>query len=100
MARLVAPVQAPRDVDDRQAAHAGFDLLLGGHTHGGQICLPGQVPLTLDSVLPRFITEGLNVQFYFGGTSLLIVVGVVRDTFLNIEAELKLHGYQDSLLVR
>jgi preprotein translocase subunit SecY len=31
---------------------------------------------------------------------LLIVVGVVRDTFFNIEAELKLHGYDDSLLVR
>ena len=31
---------------------------------------------------------------------LLIVVGVVRDTFFNIEAELKLHGYEDSLLVR
>ena len=37
----------------RQAAHAGFDLLLGGHTHGGQICLPGSIPITLDSVLPR-----------------------------------------------
>src|SRR5712692_1876443 len=37
----------------RQAAHAGFDLLLAGHTHGGQLCLPGRVPLTLDSVLPR-----------------------------------------------
>ena len=33
----------------RQAAHAGFDLMLSGHTHGGQICLPGGVPLTLDS---------------------------------------------------
>jgi uncharacterized protein len=33
----------------RQAAHAGFDLLLGGHTHGGQICLPGSIPITLDS---------------------------------------------------
>ena len=32
----------------RQAAHAGFDLLLSGHTHGGQICLPGAIPLTLD----------------------------------------------------
>jgi len=30
----------------------------------------------------------------------LIVVGVVRDLFFNIEAELKLHGYEDSLLVR
>ena len=37
----------------RQAAHAGFDLLLSGHTHGGQICLPGSIPVTLDSVLPR-----------------------------------------------
>ena len=32
----------------RQAAHAGFDLMLSGHTHGGQICLPGAIPLTLD----------------------------------------------------
>ena len=31
----------------RQAAYAGFDLLLSGHTHGGQICLPGSIPLTL-----------------------------------------------------
>jgi uncharacterized protein len=28
----------------RQAAHAGFDLMLSGHTHGGQICLPGGNP--------------------------------------------------------
>jgi preprotein translocase subunit SecY len=33
-------------------------------------------------------------------SGLLIVVGVVRDTFMNIEAELKLHGYQDTLLVK
>ena len=38
--------------------------------------------------------------FLVSSAGLLIVVGVVRDTFLNIEAELKLHGYQDSLLVR
>ena len=37
----------------RQAAHAGFDLFLGGHTHGGQICLPRSIPITLSSVLPR-----------------------------------------------
>lgn len=42
----------------RQAAHAGFDLLLGGHTHGGQICLPGSIPITLDSVLPRYMGAG------------------------------------------
>ncbi len=42
----------------RQAAHAGFDLLLSGHTHGGQICLPGSIPMTLDSVLPRHMGSG------------------------------------------
>jgi uncharacterized protein len=43
----------------RHAAHAGFDLLLSGHTHGGQICLPGAVPITLDSVLPRRMGSGI-----------------------------------------
>jgi predicted MPP superfamily phosphohydrolase len=42
----------------RQAAHAGFDLLLSGHTHGGQICLPGSIPITLESVLPRSMGSG------------------------------------------
>ena len=42
----------------RQAAHAGFNLLLSGHTHGGQICLPGSIPITLDSVLPRHMGAG------------------------------------------
>jgi predicted MPP superfamily phosphohydrolase len=42
----------------RHAAHAGFDLLLSGHTHGGQICLPGAVPITLSSVLPRHMGSG------------------------------------------
>jgi hypothetical protein len=42
----------------RQAAHAGFNLLLSGHTHGGQICLPGGIPITLDSVLPRRLGAG------------------------------------------
>src|SRR4029079_4305637 len=42
----------------RQAAHAGFDLLLSGHTHAGQICLPGSIPITLQSVLPRRFGSG------------------------------------------
>jgi uncharacterized protein len=42
----------------RQAAHAEFDLLLSGHTHGGQICLPGSIPITLDSALPRRFGSG------------------------------------------
>jgi uncharacterized protein len=42
----------------RQAAHADFNLLLAGHTHGGQICLPGRIPITLDSALPRSMGAG------------------------------------------
>jgi predicted MPP superfamily phosphohydrolase len=42
----------------RQAFHAGFDLLLAGHTHGGQICLPGGIPITLSSSLPRSMGSG------------------------------------------
>src|SRR6516165_8329659 len=42
----------------RQAAHANFDLLLAGHTHGGQICLPGSIPITLSSALPRRLGSG------------------------------------------
>jgi uncharacterized protein len=32
--------------------------MLSGHTHGGQICLPGGIPITLDSVLPRHMGSG------------------------------------------
>ena len=42
----------------RQAAHAGFDLMLSGHTHGGQICLPGGVPILLEADLPRAFAAG------------------------------------------
>jgi predicted MPP superfamily phosphohydrolase len=42
----------------RQAAHAGFDLLLSGHTHGGQICLPGGIPIILEAELPRSMARG------------------------------------------
>lgn len=42
----------------RQVAHADFDLMLCGHTHGGQICLPGGIPVYLDSGCPRFVGKG------------------------------------------
>ena len=47
----------------------------------------------LDAILPRFITDGLNVQFYFGGTSLLIVVGVAMDTVQQVESQLIMRHY-------
>ena len=47
----------------------------------------------LDAFLPRFITEGLNVQFFFGGTSLLIIVGVAMDTVQQVESQLIMRHY-------
>lgn len=48
---------------------------------------------SLDAVLPRWFTEGLGVHFYFGGTSLLIVVGVAMDTVQQIESQLVMRHY-------
>jgi uncharacterized protein len=74
-----------------QAAHAGVDLMLSGHTHGGQLCLPGSIPITLESVLPRRMGAGawryLGMQGYTSvgvGTSLLAVR-------LNCPPEITLH---------
>jgi preprotein translocase subunit SecY len=44
--------------------------------------------------LPTWITSGLNVNFYFGGTSLLIVVGVAMDTVNQIESQLIMRHYE------
>jgi preprotein translocase subunit SecY len=42
----------------------------------------------------RFVLEGLKVNIYFGGTSLLIVVGVAMDTVQQIEAQLVMRNYE------
>jgi preprotein translocase subunit SecY len=46
-----------------------------------------------DQHMWRFVLDGLNVQFYFGGTSLLIVVGVAMDTVQQLEAQLVMRNY-------
>jgi preprotein translocase subunit SecY len=70
-----------------------------------RITLPGALFLGLVAILPW--TLGLIIPFgqqtgllLVSSAGLLIVVGVVRDVFFNIEAELKLHGYDEALLVR
>lgn len=47
----------------------------------------------LDAFLPSWFTEGLGLKFYFGGTSLLIVVGVAMDTVQQIEAQMVMRHY-------
>ena len=76
-----------------------------------RITLPGALFLGLVAILPFVLSLFLKVigigsgatsagLFLVSSSGLLIVVGVVRDTFSTIDAELKLHGYQDSILVR
>jgi len=48
----------------------------------------------IDQYFPRFLLDGLNVTFYFGGTSLLIVVGVAMDTINQVEAQLIMRHYE------
>ncbi len=50
-----------------------------------------------DSHLPPWVLHGLGVQFYFGGTSLLIVVGVAMDTVQQVEAQLIMRHYEGFL---
>lgn len=71
-----------------------------------RITLPGALFLGLVAIMPfllQLIVPAASRSagiFMVSSAGLLIVVGVVRDTFMNIDAELKMHGYQDSLLVR
>ena len=51
-----------------------------------RLTLAGAIYLAAICIIPSILTNRFNVQFYFGGTSLLIVVGVALDTFRQIEA--------------
>jgi len=71
-----------------------------------RVTLPGALFLGIIAILPFLVQLVLPIAsqtsglFLVSSAGLLIVVGVVRDLFLNIDAELQLHGYDDSLLVR
>jgi preprotein translocase subunit SecY len=47
----------------------------------------------LDALLPQWVTQGVGVTFFFGGTSLLIVVGVAMDTVNQVESQLIMRHY-------
>jgi preprotein translocase subunit SecY len=70
-----------------------------------RITLPGALLLGAVAIMPFLLQLVLPAAsssaglFLVSSSGLLIVVGVVRDTFMNIEAELKLHGYQEKLLI-
>jgi len=56
--------------------------------------LPGVVGVWFDNHMWRPVLEGLGFTFYFGGTSLLIVVGVAMDTVQQLEAQLVMRNYE------
>ena len=62
-----------------------------------RITLPGALFLALISVLPDMLIRWFNVPFYFGGTSLLIVVGVALDTVRQMESHLLMRNYEGFL---
>jgi preprotein translocase subunit SecY len=69
------------------------DFILSG-IHVARLPLIGP---GLDAALPAFMTTGMGVTFYFGGTSLLIVVGVAMDTIQMIESQLIMRHYDGFL---
>ncbi len=58
--------------------------------------IPG-IGAALEANLPQWITRGMGLQFYFGGTSLLIVVGVAMDTIQQVESQLVMRNYEGFL---
>lgn len=75
----------------RHAAYANFDVMLSGHTHGGQICLPGRIPLMLNAKAPRDFCKGYwrynSLQGYTSAGSGVSIV----DVRLNCPPEITLH---------
>jgi preprotein translocase subunit SecY len=60
-----------------------------------RVTLPGSLFLTFIALLPFFIFDTFNVPFTFGGTALLIVVGVALDTWIQVQQHLHLRHYDD-----
>jgi preprotein translocase subunit SecY len=62
-----------------------------------RLTLVGAIYITLVALLPEFMTVTWHVQFYFGGTSLLIIVVVIMDFMAQIQAQLMSHQYESLL---
>ncbi len=60
-----------------------------------RVTLPGSFFLTVVALLPFFIFDAFNVPFFFGGTALLIVVGVALDTWVQVQQHLHLRHYDE-----
>jgi predicted MPP superfamily phosphohydrolase len=75
----------------QQAANENFDFMLSGHTHGGQLCLPGGFPIKLEARLPRSMGAGV---WRFAGMAGYTSVGAGTSLLpvrLNCPPEITLH---------
>ena len=59
-----------------------------------KITLPGALFLAFIALVPWYLINFINVPFYFGGTTLLIIVGVALDTLQQIESQLMMYHYE------
>ena len=95
----------PNDLADNMKKYGGF---IPGKRPGAKtseyidriitrITLPGAVFFALVAILPMYLIVHFKIPFYFGGTSLLITVGVVLDTVQQIEAQLMMRHYEGFL---
>jgi predicted MPP superfamily phosphohydrolase len=75
----------------RHAAHAGFDLMLCGHTHGGQVCLPGGVALTYNARCPRRMGKGAWRYHGLQGYTSVGAGSCLVDARFNCPPEITLH---------
>ena len=82
-------LDAPETYADA-AAH-GFDLMLSGHTHVGQLCLPGGIPIKLEAVLPRAMGNGAWQYEALAGYTSVGVGTSLLPVRLNCPPEVTLH---------
>jgi preprotein translocase subunit SecY len=95
----------PMDVADNMRKNGGFipGIRAGRRTADfidrvlSRITLPGAIFLAFIAVLPDVLIRRAGVPFYFGGTGLLIVVGVALDTLQQIESHLLMRHYDGFL---
>jgi preprotein translocase subunit SecY len=95
----------PVDLAENMKKFGGFipGIRPGKHTSEyidrilSRITLPGAIFLAFIAILPDLLLRYGNVPFYFGGTSLLIIVGVALDTLQQIESHLLMRHYDGFL---
>lgn len=95
----------PQDISDNMKRHGGFvpGIRPGPQTRDyidrvlSRITLPGAIFLSFLALLPHYLTNLFHVPFYFGGTTLLIIVGVALDTLQQIESHLLMRHYEGLL---